>query len=83
MKIYVYDPKSDKKIKLSIPNILLANSLTDFIIRKALENEQENQIDPASVSALTKELKNSVKIFGHYNLVEVETKDGEIVEIKM
>lgn len=82
MKIYIHDPKAEKDIHLKIPNSLVMNPLALIVIRKAISRNAENlTISEKQMKVLVKELKKSIRRFGHFELVSVESSDGEIVKI--
>lgn len=88
MKIYI---KQNNSIPLFfyIPNFLLNGKILNFIynhvirLENNLEEEQTALLLMKDISHFLDILKNSVREFGHYELVHVETKDGLRVIIKM
>lgn len=81
MKIYIQE-KEKKPIRVWIPNSLLTSRLTMMIARTAINKEKEQlPVNMDQLETVMKALKDSVNIFGHYELVNIESSDGEIVKI--
>ena len=84
MKIYIHEPEEEKNIRLTIPNGVIFNKLGAMIAGKVIEeNTQENTITKEQLKRLMKEIKRYVKQFGHFDLVDIETSDGEIIKITL
>lgn len=83
MKIVIVDPTENKNLRLTIPNWMLMNRLSFYFIQKAINNEDEIPLTSKQIIDLMKELKNSVRYFGHYELVNIESHDGEKVKITL
>jgi dipeptidase len=84
MKIYIHEPEEEKDIRLTIPNGVIFNKLGAMIAGKVIEeNTQENTITKEQLKRLMKEIKRYVKQFGHFDLVDIETSDGEIIKITL
>ena len=85
MKIYIHEPKEEEKdINLTIPNGVIFNKLGSMIAGRVIEeNTQENTITKEQLKRLMKEIKRYVKQFGHFDLVDIETSDGEIIKITL
>lgn len=88
MKIYIYDPEENHKINLVIPNFLITNRLVISLIQKVIEKENEQQeiqhlINSQQITELLRSLKECVRAFGHFELVNIETAEGEIVKITL
>ena len=84
MKIYIHEPEKEKDINLTIPNGVIFNKLGAMIAGKVIEeNTQENTITKEQLKRLMKEIKRYVKQFGHFDLVHIETSDGEIIKITL
>ena len=84
MKIYIHEPKEEKDIRLTIPNGVIFNKLGAMIAGKVIEeNTQENTITKEQLKRLMKEIKRYVKQFGHFDLIHIETSDGEIIKITL
>ena len=82
MKIYIHEPKEEKDIRLAIPNGVIFNKLGAMIAGKVIEeNTQENTITKEQLKRLMKEIKRYVKQFGHFDLVHIETSDGNFLKI--
>ncbi len=82
MKILIQDPQENKNIRLFIPNGLLINRLSIAIMMQALK-DQDIPFDKEQLKPILQELKNCVKTFGHFDLVDIETSDGEKVLIRL
>ena len=84
MKIYIHEPEEEKNIRLTIPNGVIYNKLGAMIAGRVIEeNTQENTITKEQLKRLMKEIKRYVKQFGHFDLVDIETSDGEIIKITL
>lgn len=84
MKIYIHEPEEEKNIRLTIPNGVIFNKLGAMIAGRVIEeNTQENTITKEQLKRLMKEIKRYVKQFGHFDLVDIETSDGEIIKITL
>ena len=84
MKIYIHEPEEEKDIRLTIPNGVIFNKLGAMITGRVIEeNTQENTITKEQLKRLMKEIKRYVKQFGHFDLVDIETSDGEIIKITL
>ena len=82
MKIYIHEPEEEKNIRLTIPNGVIFNKLGAMIAGKVIEeNTQENTITKEQLKRLMKEIKRYVKQFGHFDLVDIETSDGNFLKI--
>ena len=82
MKIIVCEPNENRNIHLWIPNSLLMNRLTLMIVHKALEDKTADiSLNEKQLKAIMKELKKSFQYFGHFELVSIESNNGEIVKI--
>ena len=84
MKIYIHEPEEEKDIRITIPNGVIFNKLGAMIAGRVIEeNTQENTITKEQLKRLMKEIKRYVKQFGHFDLVDIETSDGEIIKITL
>lgn len=83
MKIVIIDPTKNKNLKFTIPNSMLMNRFSFYIIQKALNKEDKLTLSSKQIIDLMKELKNSVQYFGHYELVDIESHDGEKIKITL
>ena len=82
MKIYIHEPKEEKDIRFTIPNGVIFNKLGAMIAGRVIEeNSQENTITKEQLKRLMKEIKRYVKQFGHFDLVHIETSDGNFLKI--
>lgn len=82
MKIYIHEPEKEKDINLTIPNGVIFNKLGAMIAGRVIEeNTQENTITKEQLKRLMKEIKRYVKQFGHFDLVHIETSDGNFLKI--
>lgn len=79
MKVIIVDPTENKNIHLSIPNgIALNRYVLSYILKKS---SCKYSISNKQITKLAKEIKNSLKYLQHYELVNVESKDGEIIKL--
>ncbi|MGN1344418.1 MAG: hypothetical protein ACI4U3_07545 [Traorella sp.] len=84
MKIKVIAPQDNFKINLVIPNGLLMNHMISHFIYKTIQKSTDQfPCDEQKFDELLKLLKDSTKQWGHFDLVDVESKDGEIVKIQL
>lgn len=84
MNIYIFDPKEEKNINLTIPNWMITNRFVMKLIQKAIEHDEHQiSVDSQQIMNLISVLKDSVKTFGHYELVHIETAEGEVIKISM
>ena len=82
MKIYIHEPEEEKDIRLTIPNGVIFNKLGAMIAGRVIEeNTQENTITKEQLKRLMKEIKRYVKQLGHFDLVHIETSDGNFLKI--
>lgn len=75
MKIYVRTNGLEKLIHLTIPNNIIFNQMTSRIISKTIH------ITTPELNQLISDLQQSIKEFGHFNLVHVESSERDIVDI--
>ena len=87
MKILI---KEQNKTRLSIwvPLFVLKSKiLLKVLLRKIDKDEiKDEKIEKEMIkigTILHKEIKKSIKIHGHINIVEIESKDGDAVVIKI
>lgn len=84
MKIKVIDPQENLNLNFVIPNGFLMNRFLFHIIYKSIQ-KSTNQLplEEEKIYLLIHALKQSKKQFGSYDLVDIESKDGEIVKIRI
>lgn len=82
MKITI---KSDEyNFSIPLPNFLISEHIITWALKQGKKNNPELQDIPTEqIRALLHELKQSVKTFGHYELVHVESSDGDIVIVEL
>ena len=82
MKITV--KSEDYNFTIPLPNFLISEHIIAWALKQGKKYDPDmKEIPIHQIKALVKELKNSVKTFGHYELVHVESHDGDIVIIKL
>lgn len=79
MKIRVINKKDKINIRLILPNSMLK---TKFITNTITKHSNHN-IHKKTISKMYKILKDYIKENGHFTLVEVESKDGTYVKIRV
>lgn len=82
MKIKAIVPNDHIHLNLVIPNALIMNRVIFHFICKSINRQKQLPIDEKQLYRLTKALKDSKKIFGNYDLVDIESKGGEIIKIR-
>ena len=84
MKIRVISPKDHVNIFVPIPNALIMNRLTCLMMIRCVNKYTKGYlIESDQLFQLVKCIKDSKKIYGHYDLLEIATKDGDIVKISV
>lgn len=73
MRIYVKQNDIDKPIDLHIPNAIVFNKISNLIISK------NTNIPQAHIDRLIEELK----LFGHFNIIHVESDNGQVIDIDL
>ena len=82
MKITV--KSEDYNFTIPLPNFLISEHILAWALKHGKQYGTDMQKIPLhQLKVLVKELKNSVKTFGHYELVHVESHDGDIVIIEL
>ena len=72
------------RFTILIPNWLLNEKIISWSLKQGQKHTDElDTISPELAIAVVKELKQSTKTFGHYELVRVESSDGDIVIVEM
>lgn len=79
MKIKVISPEEKVKINISIPTILIKSKLVLNNINKYAGVD----IDVDIFRKMYKSLRTYIKENGHFNLVEVNSKDGNYIKIRV
>lgn len=75
-----------RNLDLSIPNRLIFNGITVRIACAAANKEimdADAKISPAAMNTLFSEMNRMKKKYGTWNLVEVESTDGEKIRITL
>ena len=82
MKITV---KSEEySFTIPLPNFLISEHIIVWAIKQGKKHNPDlKEIPTKQIKKLIHELKNSVKTLGHYELVHVESSDGDIVIITL
>ena len=84
MKIQVIAPKDNVKIFIPIPNSLFMNRLIcKLMIHYANKYTNEYKITNDQLYQLFRCLKESKKLIGRYDLIDIETSEGEIIKISL
>ena len=87
MKILI---KEQNKIRLSIwvPLFVLKSKILSKVLLRKIDKDEikDEKIEKEMIKIgpiLHKEIKKAIKIHGHINIVEIESKDGDAVVIKI
>ena len=82
MKINIKE-KNKHPIAFTIPNSLIFGKLSKIIIMYSIKANatQVPDIDYNQVSKLLDGLRDYVKQYGHFDLVDIESSDGTIIKI--
>lgn len=84
MIVKINVPQKRIKLILPIPLSLFFNRLTcPLMAYFATKYTEDLYIDSNQLYELFKCLKESKKEFGHYNLVNVQSRDGMFIEIRI
>lgn len=75
--------KGNKTFDFVIPNGLLLNPIMTKIVSKGIEDKAQVYISSDQLLLLCRSLKKSKETLGNYNLVEIESKNGEIIKIQL
>ena len=78
MRIKVISPEEKVKINISIPNILIKSKL----VLNSINKYAGVNIDSDIFRKMYKSLRSYIKENGHFNLVEVNSKDGNYIKIR-
>lgn len=78
MRIKVISPEEKVKINISIPNILIKSKL----VLNSINKYAGVDIDCDIFRKMYKSLRSYIKENGHFNLVEVNSKDGNYIKIR-
>ena len=68
------------RIVIPVPYFMINNPVSALVIRKALQ-EEESQIDPDAVVMLMKEFSRMAKQYKGFELVRVESAEGDLVQV--
>ena len=84
MRVQVIIPKDNVNINIPVPLGLFLNRITCPIAAYFATKYTEGLIiEGQQLYEMIKVLKNSKKAFGHYDLVDIKSKDGEIIKIRI
>ena len=84
MRVKVIVPKDNFKFDLPVPLGLFINRLTcPMIAHYANKYTKGYHLNSEQLYRLFKCLKDSKKTYGHYDLVDIESSDGEIIKISL
>lgn len=85
MKIYVKSHEERRPIHIYLPNSLIFSKLCAKIIFAGLKETASNELPltQKEIYILLHSIKASVEACGHFNLVHVESEDGDIVDIDL
>lgn len=84
MIIKIKVPEDNFNLTLPVPLSLFINRLTCPLIANYVNKYAEGiKLDSKQLYQLFKCLNDSKKVFGHYDLVNIESSEGEIILIKM
>lgn len=79
MRIKVISPEDKVKINLIIPTSLIKSK----ILLNEIKKHSGVDLDVTVFKKMYKSLKEYIKENGHFNLVEVNSKDGEYIKIRV
>ncbi|HHX72294.1 MAG TPA: hypothetical protein GX701_05130 [Clostridiales bacterium] len=82
MKIVVRE-ESGKKINIVLPTGMVLNRLTAWFACKAIRKHSDLKITRKQALRFIKELRRCKRRHRGWKLVEVESSDGDYVEIKL
>ena len=84
MRVKVVDPKQHVRMNIPIPLSLIFNRLTCPLIAHFATKYTEGLIlEGDQLYRIIQSLKQSRKINGHYDLVDIETSEGEKIKISL
>lgn len=85
MKIKIIIPSENKNIKVSLPNALVINHLTSYMIAHASVrmSAQQKKLSYSQANSIMKALKKCRKKMGKFELVSIESADGEVIKIEL
>ena len=78
MRIKVISPEEKVKINISIPTVLIKSRL----VLNSINKYAGVDIDADIFRKMYKSLRSYIKENGHFNLVEVNSKDGNYIKIR-
>lgn len=83
MRIFIHSPNERKKINLRFPTRLLFNYVTVTLGAKMIDKYvvMDGAISTHDLRRLVKVLRRMKKKHPHLKLVDIESKDGEVVQI--
>lgn len=86
MRISIYDKEEDRRIRFYVPNSLLAARWIWRLAEKyGGQGKGKNAfpLTPEQIRSLAVSLKQYVRRNGHFDLVNVESADGDRVHIRV
>lgn len=83
MKIYIKEHDKKVPISFTIPNSLLFGRLTKKLIAVAIHNSVDSlsEYEYIQIIKMLDAFSETIKQYGHFELVDVEAADGTIVKI--
>lgn len=81
MKIIIRDPKT-KNLTIRFPSFLVLNSVSAILLAKIMRKYRAN-VSRQQAKLFVKELNRYRRHHRNWKLVEVQSADGEYVEIKI
>ena len=81
MKIQIHT--DDIRLTIRIPTYLALNALTASIAEHHLKKHNFPQLDKKTLTALFCEIRKLKKKYPEWQLVKIEAREGERIEVKM
>lgn len=83
MEITIIDPNENKNIHLRIPNRIVFSTLSLSIIEKALKHSPNLTTDSQTIHCLLKEMSHMNHQYKGLEIIDIQSKDGEIIKITL
>lgn len=80
MKIIVIDPKEKTNLRLRIPNWIVFSNLGSHFLTKTIQHKNQS-IDSQALQYFFKEFRNISKPFKGLEIVDIQSSNGEIIQI--